>query len=154
MPGPPRKPTDLLQNMSRKAEREREGVSLPPEIPKHPPTWLPREAKAEWRRVTAWMDKAGTVQSCNRGLLAQYCIAWSTLHEATAAIERDGHTLMTAQGRPMRNPWVSTQLTVMAHMRMAAAELGITPGSMSKVRPTKKRKVGRKLSPLLSFPSA
>jgi phage terminase small subunit len=40
-----------------------------------PPTWLDREARAEWRRVTPELERLGLLSHIDRGMLTLYCDA-------------------------------------------------------------------------------
>lgn len=53
-----------------------ERVKATPGAP-NPPTWLDREAMAEWRRVVPDLDRMGVLAKLDRAVLAAYCAAWS-----------------------------------------------------------------------------
>lgn len=51
-------------------------VKAKPAAPK-PPSWLDREAVAEWKRIVPELDELGLVSSIDRATLARYCDWWS-----------------------------------------------------------------------------
>lgn len=72
-------------------------VKAPPSTPK-PPTWLDREASAEWRRVVPELDRIGVLSTVDRAVLATYCSAWSKFVTAERALQRDGLTVIGYRG--------------------------------------------------------
>jgi phage terminase small subunit len=52
-----------------------------------PPTWLDREAKAEWRRVVPELARLKLLSRMTRVSLASYYETWSVFVDATKAVE-------------------------------------------------------------------
>ena len=110
------------------------------------PTWLSKEAKAEWRRVSAELDKLGLLTKVDRAALATYCESWSTFVKAQALIERyglvymreeerftndDGDTVIVV--RPAKIPAVAIAKDAAATIRAFCTEFGLTPSSRSRM---------------------
>ena len=54
------------------------------------PTWLDKEAKAEWRRIVPELERLGLLTVVDRAALTTYCIAWSEMNEAARVLKNDG----------------------------------------------------------------
>lgn len=89
------------------------------------PTWLSREAKAEWRRVMPGLVKRRILTVADLGTLENYCTAIGQVRQIQRRLQELGGIdlqLMRLQNQTM------------ATARQHAAELGLTPVSRS--RPT------------------
>ncbi|MFG1330256.1 phage terminase small subunit P27 family [Xanthobacter autotrophicus] len=89
------------------------------------PSWLSREAKAEWRRVMPGLTKRRILTRDDLGTLENYCVATGRVRQIERSIQENGGIDMQL---------VRLQIHVMATARQHAAELGLTPVSRS--RPT------------------
>jgi P27 family predicted phage terminase small subunit len=124
-------------------------INEPKPQPKTPtcPSWLPSEAKNEWKRVTAELDRIGMLTLVDRGALATYCEAWALLKQAEEEIARYGMVIYTLD-RELRdedgnvvqllataktNPAVRVAHSSMQYVRAFAAEFGLTPSSRSRI---------------------
>lgn len=98
-----------------------------------PPTWLSREAKAEWRRVVPELERLRLLSRVTRSSLTAYCETWARFVEATRTIQREG--LTAGHGKIMHaHPAVGIANTAGAELRRWATEYGLTPASEQKVR--------------------
>jgi P27 family predicted phage terminase small subunit len=107
------------------------------------PDWLPREAKAEWRRVVSELDRIGMLKKVDRAALATYCEAWSILVAAEALIAEHGLMILQFETqsvdgariyvRPVKNPAVLIAKDASATIRAFAAEFGLTPSSRTRL---------------------
>ncbi|HQS46930.1 MAG TPA: phage terminase small subunit P27 family [Xanthobacteraceae bacterium] len=89
------------------------------------PTWLAREAKAEWRRVIPGLVNRRIITTTDLGTLENYCVAIGQVRQIQRRLQEIGGIdlqLMRLQNQTM------------ATARQHAAELGLTPVSRS--RPT------------------
>ena len=113
---------------------------LNPAEPQHAPleATVPAEltdplAQAEWTRVAAMLIDRGQVTSVDRAVLAGYCLKYAQWQ----ALEREaaGHPFIvrSPSGYPIPNPALGMANKVFGLMLKAAAELGITPSSRSRV---------------------
>jgi P27 family predicted phage terminase small subunit len=78
-------------------------VTAKPSAP-NPPSWLDREAKAEWRRVVPDLDRLGVLAQVDRAVLATYCSSWAKFVQAEQAIQRDGITVIGHRGAERKHP--------------------------------------------------
>lgn len=79
------------------------------------PAWLALEAKREWTRIVPELERIGVLTTVDRGAVAAYCQLWAEFVAATA----EGDWRKMKQAAPL--------------VKAAAAELGITPSSRSRV---------------------
>lgn len=116
--------------------------------PPKPPTWLSKEAAAEWKRLVPELDRVGLLTLVDRAALAAYCEAWSTHKEAVGDVKRNGIKLEIERERFSRNgdslgvdvivvpnPAVKVQKEMASLMRGYMAEFGLTPYSRSRLSP-------------------
>jgi P27 family predicted phage terminase small subunit len=99
-----------------------------------PPTWLDREAKAEWRRVVPELARLKLLSRMTPVSLASYCESWSAFVTATKIVHAEG---VVAEGRsgPTLHPAFKAQMQASAEMRRWAVEYALTPASEQKVKP-------------------
>ena len=99
-----------------------------------PPTWLDREAKAEWRRVVPELARLKLLSRMTRASLTSYCETWSVFVDATKTIHAEG---ILAEGRTGQvvHPAVKVQMQASAELRRWAVEYALTPASEQKVKP-------------------
>ncbi|MBP5922170.1 MULTISPECIES: phage terminase small subunit P27 family [Streptomyces] len=102
-----------------------------------PPTWLSREAAAEWRRVVPGLQRLDLLKEEDRAMLAAYCETWSTFVQATRTVNREGITdtvtTMSASGsettRTVQHPAVAIARSAGRELRAMAVQFGLTPSS-------------------------
>lgn len=99
-----------------------------------PPTWLGREAKAEWKRVVPELERLKLLSRVTRSSLVAYCETWETFMVATQVVHEEGLTIEAKQGR-LAHPAVGIQRASGAELRRWATEYGLTPASEQKVKP-------------------
>lgn len=135
MPGgrPPTPPQLQLLNGVREG-RDSGGrrVKTPPafrRIPPKPPTWLSREAKAEWRRVVPGLQRLDLLKEEDRAMLAAYCETWSTFVTATRLVQMEGLTKTLPNGRKLQHPAVAIARTAGRELRAYAGLFGLSPAS-------------------------
>lgn len=91
------------------------------------PAWLPRNAKAEWRRVMPVLVARRILTDADLGSLENYCLAQHTVRLATKQMAAATEPDMLLKMHRMQQQAMQTA-------RQLAAELGLTPVSRS--RPT------------------
>jgi P27 family predicted phage terminase small subunit len=101
---------------------------------------LPREARAEWRRVVkacaAWPT---WLQTVDRAALSAYCTAWATFQAAAKDVAERGPLVpgrsSADQARPalVKNPAVQVVRDAQQALRQWARELGFTPDARGRV---------------------
>lgn len=97
-------------------------------IPPKAPTWLSREAKAEWKRVLPELSRLDLVKEADRAALAAYCEAWSTFVAASRQVAREGLTIAAAQGT-LPHPAVAIARNAGREVRSWASHFGLTPST-------------------------
>lgn len=101
------------------------------------PSWLSREAKAEWRRVAPELERLGLLTVVDGGALAAYCQAYARWKQCEEVIERDGMVseLVTDTGSTylQQRPEVSIANKQLQVMKAFCTEFGLTPSSRSRM---------------------
>ncbi|MFD3431146.1 phage terminase small subunit P27 family [Nocardia fluminea] len=139
-------PPDLRLVGGRSEGRDSGGRKVAPapefrRIPPKPPTWLSREAKAEWRRVLPGLARLALVKEEDRAALAVYCETWSTYVAAMADVRKTGLTVEnvtvykdgTESRRTVKNPSIVIAETAATQLRGMAQEFGLTPAAEGKL---------------------
>ena len=106
-------------------------------IPPKAPTWLSREAAAEWKRVAPGLERLDLLKEEDRAVLAAYCETWSQFVTATRTVSREGITsevtTISVSGaettRTVPNPAVAIARSAGRELRAFAAQFGLTPSS-------------------------
>lgn len=140
--GRPSQPAKLLLMKGRGGGTDSGGrpVKAPPSfrrLPPKPPTWLSREATAEWRRVAPGLTRLDLLKEEDRAMLAAYCETWATFVMATADVKKHGLTRLviieTATGstveKPIANPSVSIARNAGRELRAFASQFGLSPAA-------------------------
>ena len=102
------------------------GSSPVVDVPR-PPTWLSKDAKAEWRKVAPILVERDVLTEGDLGALAAYADAVGQLVEASRQIRVDG---LVVGGK--KHPLITTTIAARNQIRQLAAELGLTPISRSR----------------------
>ena len=135
MPGPPPKPTKLKLLAGNPGHRPL-NLSEPqptgiPTCPRH----LDKDAKAEWKRISAELIKLGLLTSVDRAALAGYCQSYSRWVAAELQIAQFGLVVKAGKsGYPIPSPFVGIANVASEAMRKFCIEFGLTPSSRSKVQ--------------------
>ena len=58
------------------------------------PTWLPDQARREWRRVVKIMSGKGVIADLDRPLLIQFCILYQKLYDEKTEFSAADHAAM------------------------------------------------------------
>ncbi|MFJ6438528.1 phage terminase small subunit P27 family [Streptomyces sp. NPDC091416] len=106
-------------------------------LPPKPPTWLSREAAAEWRRVVPGLQRLDLLKEEDRAMLAAYCETWSVFVTATRDVTLTGLTVQQITNRPdgsstektVPNPSVAIARNAGRELRGFAAQFGLSPSS-------------------------
>lgn len=131
--GPKKTPTAKLRLVnSRKAEERRSEPKPERGIPTCP-TFLDREAKAEWKRVTPKLDRMGLLAKIDRATLAAYCQTWSDYTTAVKSVKREGTVITVDMGKfgkkKMKNPRVMVLNEARSALYRYASIFGLSPSS-------------------------
>ncbi|MGH6657601.1 MAG: phage terminase small subunit P27 family [Actinocrinis sp.] len=139
MPSPKPRPTVLKLIEGRGPGRDSGGrpVKATPRftrLPPNAPTWLPAEAKAEWRRVVPELARLQLLKPVDRAALTAYCLAWERLVTAQKLIKSNGGlTYVDAFGNPRKHPAVLVAEAASKELRAWASEFGMTPSAEQRV---------------------
>ncbi len=134
MPGPSAAPAALRLLNGRHAGVDSGGrpVKASPafkRVPPSPPTWLSREAAAEWRRVSPGLARLDLVKEEDRAAFAAYCETWSEFAQACQELKAHGSlTIVVAQGE-IPHPAVAIRRSASQQLRTWAREFGLTPAA-------------------------
>ncbi len=128
-------PANLLLLNGRGDGKDSAGREVPKPPPfkrlaPNPPSWLSREAKAEWRRVVPGLTQLDLVKPEDRATLATYCETWATYVTATRIVQREGVTAVNPDsGRVSMHPAVQVQDKAATQLRQYATHFGLTPAA-------------------------
>lgn len=93
-------------------------------------------AQAEWTRVAALLSARGQVTTVDRAVLVGYCLKYAQWQALEREAARHPFIVKSPSGYPIPNPALGMANKVFGLMLKAAAELGITPSSRSRVSVT------------------
>lgn len=137
---PAKQPAKLLLLSGRGDGKDSAGrtVPAPPAFKRlspHPPSWLTREAKAEWKRIAPSLERLDLVKAEDRATLAAYCEVWSRLVAANREIRKHGLVVRNTSVRKdgtetvwfTKNPAVSIAEQAETRLRQYANDFGLTP---------------------------
>jgi len=97
------------------------------------PTWLDREAKAEWRRVSKLLDEMTVLAITDRSALALMCQAWSDFLRLKREVKKEGETFKTSTGYLAKNPKVTIMNEAFQRWYKLMIEFGLTPSARAGV---------------------
>lgn len=101
-----------------------------------PSELLDPSAQAEWTRVATQLVQARQVTTIDRGVLIGYCLKWAQWQALELEASRHPFIVKAPSGYPVPNPALGMANKAFALMLKAAAELGMTPSSRSRVTTT------------------
>lgn len=139
---PSQQPAKLLLLNGRAEGQDSAGraVPLPPPFKRsapNPPTWLSREAKAEWKRVAPALERLDLVKPEDRATLAAYCEVWSRWVGAIRDVHKYGLTVRNEATRKdgttsvwwTKNPAVAVAEQAESRLLQYAGQFGLTPAA-------------------------
>lgn len=105
---------------------------LPPEKPSCP-SWLSKEAKAEWKRIVPTLVGKVNAHKIDRALLAAYCQTWADYHRAVTELAKIGDTYesTTESGGVIwrLHPLVQVRNTARQDLVRMGSKLGLSPSA-------------------------
>lgn len=90
-------------------------------------------AREEWERVAPGLISAGQVTTVDQSTLIGYCVKYAQWVRLEQEARKHPFIVRSPSGYPMPNPAIGLANKVFNLMLKAAAELGITPSSRSRV---------------------
>jgi len=151
MPGPRPKPTHLKLLQGNPGHRPLNLDEPQPEgdLIEPPETFSPAQ-RILWRTTLANAPE-GLLRRLDLGVFASYVVNLSEFLAADQKVQTLGSVVMTAGNQAMQNPYVSIRNRANIAMVRAAAELGFTPSSRSRVKVSPKKKAKSALGKLREF---
>lgn len=104
--GPAPRPSKILKLIGSREAGKRAELPSSGKAPAMP-SWLDREAKAEWKRVTSRLEDLKILDQVDRGALAAYCLTWSQFYRAVKTVRKEGETFKTPAGYIQQHPAVA-----------------------------------------------
>lgn len=121
-------------NGTRRKDRHGTG-DLPPSAPACP-TWLSREAKAEWQRIVPTLTEKVGLHKIDRGLLAAYCATWAEYQNAVTTLSKVGewYEAKTKNGVIRRlHPLVQIRNAARDSLIKFGSQLGLSPSARARL---------------------
>jgi len=104
------------------------------------PTWFTDAQKSEWEKAIA-AAPPGLLKELDSSMLIVWVVAKVQHAEAAQQVAKFGALIRTpVTGAPMQSPYVAIMNRQAALMMRAAAEMGFSPSSRSRVSTAQKRK--------------
>ncbi|MCY8988008.1 phage terminase small subunit P27 family [Bacillus atrophaeus] len=110
------------------------------------PSWLDKEGKKEFKRVSALLSEVEIITEADISMLAAYCNAYSQYIAISKMIEKDGIMIHTEgqdeDGQPVKlvgeeHPLLKRQKNFYDQMKSAANDFGLTPSARAKLAITR-----------------
>lgn len=98
-----------------------------------PPGWLSDTQKEGWRYAMKHAPP-GMLKRLDQSMLTVWVVAEERHADAAQQVTRLGSLLKSANGTPYQNPYLAIMNKQAAIMMKAAAELGFSPSSRSRVK--------------------
>ncbi|MES2920190.1 MAG: phage terminase small subunit P27 family [Verrucomicrobiota bacterium] len=112
------------------------GISSP-NITTDAPSWLSEYAKEVWRETIESLDAEGRpLNRLNIQTLTGFCDAAGLVRECSEVLARDGMTIDGGREGKKRHPAVTTRISALNSLRSYAIELGLTPGTAGRIKPS------------------
>lgn len=121
----------------------REGVSHSKPVPSlkavaaipNQPSYLSREAKAEWKRITPELKRLGILANIDRAMLSAYCETYALWTIARKVIHDEGLVTTGQKGETVKHPAWQVYRDSATLMASLAKELGVSPNARLRMRP-------------------
>lgn len=101
---------------------------VPPKMPA-PPRHMSKEAKREWRWITPKLATYKMITEIDRTVLELYCEAYARWRQAEQKLTEANLVLVSREGQPFHNPWLSISKQAVAQIHRCLAQLGMTPSA-------------------------
>lgn len=135
--GPPPLPTSVKKARGTlRAGRTVATEIHPPEAVPGMPTWLDKEARAEWKRVMPQLEALRIMTDLDRAMFANYCATLSLAVRATIAYQNEGLTIEVGTGKSSqtwKHPMIAVAQEARAQAMRLGGEFGMSPASRTRV---------------------
>lgn len=126
-------PTHLLEKRGSWRAKTRPAEPQPERAAPNPPTWLSREAAAEWRRIVPELEDLNLLAKIDRAMLATYCESWAQLVRALQHLANEGEVIDAPNGFKQANPWLRVANDARKAVQQFGAEFGLSPSSRPRI---------------------
>ena len=133
-------------NAGRRPGNTEEPLPKEPLKGEEPPPWMDGPQAAAWRYAMEHAP-AGMLRSLDRSILSAWVVAEVLHADAATRVQKLGTILKSKEGVPYQNPWLSVLNKQALIMMKAAAELGFTPSSRSRVKVSNSKPGDRTANP-------
>mgnify|MGYP003652841120 CR=1 FL=1 len=106
-----------------------DAFDLPPSELAHDPTAL-----KEWSRLAPMLKQARQITDSDRSALIAVCLEWSTYLQAIDEVRKSTMLILTQNGYPIMNPYLTIASKALAGCYKLWPELGLTPSSRSRIQ--------------------
>ena len=97
------------------------------------PSWLSKDAKKEWRRISKELDVLGLLTKMDMAALAGYCDSYGRFSEASKKLQEHGMIIKAPSGYPVQSPYLSILNAALKSMKSFLVEFGMTPSSRTRI---------------------
>jgi P27 family predicted phage terminase small subunit len=114
------------------------------------PSWMPKEAKVEWKRVVDLLDDLDMLKGTDQAALAAYAVSYARWVSAEKIVDAEGQTVQepivnkageVVGTKTRRHPATIVAKDERQSMQRACSSFGFDPSSRSRVQmPEKKEK--------------
>jgi len=131
--GPKPKPTNLKKLEGVRTDRINDNEPEPQLGRVTCPSFLSKEAKAEWKRIAPELIRLGLLTPVDRAAFAGYCQAYGRWVKAERLLLEKGVLVSGNKGQLIASPllWISTSAA--KNMLRFGVEFGLTPSSRSRL---------------------
>ncbi len=99
------------------------------------PSWLPKEAQKEWRRVVKELLPYNLLTKIDADVLAVYCMTFATWRSASETIAAEGCTYKAKKsGLFKQHPAVAIEAAAAARLLQLLKEIAATPAARLRMR--------------------
>ena len=140
MPSPIPKPTALKVFEGNPGKRRLPNEPKYAPLTEHPPEWIPREGRAEWRRLMHEFDRVGLARRPDRASMIALCWNWATYVAACRDMDVNGLVIdetTTYRGkttkRKVKNPSVLIARDCLAQLIQLWGRFGMTPADRARI---------------------
>ncbi|MFV2061703.1 MAG: phage terminase small subunit P27 family [Gammaproteobacteria bacterium] len=103
------------------------------------PDHLSKKASKQWDLIYKHLESAGILTNVDVDGMELYCEAYARWTEANEKIRKHGMVIKSAQGYPIRSPFLVISNDCFDQMRKMMVEFGMTPSSRTKISATPKK---------------
>ncbi len=105
----------------------------PRPIAPSPPSWLPREAKKQWKELAPALEKERLLTEVDGLAFAMLLLHWAQVAEATKILKKEGLITVDERGLPRKHPAHQILRDHSEAFRQYMAEFGLSPSARSRL---------------------